>query len=259
MSTYENILIGSKDGVVRITINRAEKLNALNRATLTELEAAILALDPEVRVLVITGAGDKAFVAGADISEMADLTAEQGASFARLGHEVFARLESLEFPVIAAVNGYALGGGCELALAADFIIASDKARFGQPEVSLGVTAGFGGTVRLSRRVGDARARQLLFTGEMIKADEAYRLGLVNEVVPSGDLMTRVDAIAAKIMENAPRAVSLSKRATRFGEESDLEAACAFEQQVFGLCFATHDQKEGMRAFLDKRKPAWIGR
>jgi enoyl-CoA hydratase len=256
----ENIIVESpRPELVRITINRPASLNALNRAVLTELAAAVGQLDRSVRVLVLTGAGEKSFVAGADISEMAALGPRDAGAFAKMGHDLGARLERLDQVAIAEVNGYALGGGCELMLACDFAIASDNARFGQPEVSLGVIPGFGGSTRLSRRVGIARARQLLYTGEQVDAQAALRIGLVNEVVPKAELRARVDAIADKIVKNGPEAVRLAKRSVNTGAETDLETANAFEQQAFALCFATEDQKEGMRAFLEKRKPAWAGK
>ncbi len=259
MSTYENIMVEGGEGVVRIIINRPKVLNALNRATVVELGDAIDRLDRDVRVVLLTGSGDRAFVAGADISEMMSLSAEDAAAFSRVGHDVFQKLEALDAPVIAEVNGYALGGGCELMLACDFAIASETARFGQPEVGLGVTPGFGGTVRLARRIGNGRARQLLFTGDQLSADEALRYGLVNEVVAPLELRARGDALAARIVKNAPRAVALAKRSGRRAEESDFATACLFEQQIFGLCFSTKDQKEGMGAFLEKRSPHWLGK
>jgi enoyl-CoA hydratase len=255
---YENLKVDASSGVVRITIDRPKVLNALNRATMIELDRAIEALDPSARVVVITGGGEKAFVAGADISEMATLGSVLASEFARAGQRTLMKLEALPQPVIAEVNGFALGGGCELMLACDFAIASDKARFGQPEVGLGVTPGFGGSVRLGRRIGTGMARQLLYSGEQIKAEEALRIGLVNEVVPAEKLRARVDELAARIIKNAPLAVALTKRSAHLGEESELAAACDFEAQVFGATFSTEDQKEGMRAFLEKRAAAWKG-
>jgi enoyl-CoA hydratase len=256
--SYENLKVETQAGVVRITIDRPKVLNALNMATVRELGRAIDGIDASARVVVVTGAGDKSFVAGADISEMAPLDSVKATDFAREGHRVLLRLESLPMPVVAEVNGFALGGGCELMLACDFAIASAKARFGQPEVGLGVTPGFGGTVRLGRRIGPARARQLLYTGETIKADEALRIGLVNEVVAPEELRARVDTITAAIVKNAPRAVELAKRSAHRAEETELAAACDHEAQIFGLTFSTADQKEGMKAFLEKRPAAWRG-
>ncbi len=253
---YESLKVETEGAVTRIVIDRPKVLNALDRATMIELDRAIEAIDRRTRVVVITGGGEKSFVAGADISEMAGLGAVQASEFAWLGQRTLMKLESLPLPVIAEVNGFALGGGCELMLACDFAIASDRARFGQPEVALGVTPGFGGTVRLGRRVGPAMARQLLYTGATIKADEALRIGLVNEVVPAEKLRERVGEIAQAIVKNGPTAVALAKRSARRGEEVELGAACDFEAQVFGLIFATADQKEGMRAFLEKRPPVW---
>ncbi len=259
MTAYENISVETESAITRVTINRPKVLNALNRATLVELGHALDSLESEVRVLVLGGAGDKSFGAGADIAEMSDFTPTQASLFSRLGHTVFQKLEALDLPVIAEVQGFALGGGCELALACDFIIASEKARFGLPEVSLGVMPGFGGTVRLSRRIGDAKTRQLLFTGAQIKGPEAARIGLANEVLPPEALRERVNEIAAQIAKNAPKAVGWAKRAARVAEETEATPAATFEQQVFGLCSSTEDQKEGMRAFLDKRRADWKGR
>lgn len=258
--TYENLLVERPTPtLLRIVIHRPKTLNALNRATLIELGRALDQVPAEVRVVALTGAGEKAFVAGADIAEMAAFSAVEAQAFSRLGHQVLAKLQTMDAVVIAEVNGYALGGGCELMLACDFAIAAENAKLGQPEVGLGVTAGFGGTTRLVRRVGEARARQLLFTGETIGAREALAYGLVNEVVPQPELRARVDAIAEKIGGNAPLAVARTKRSIQVGAEIDLEAANNFEQQAFALCFATEDQKEGMRAFLEKRRARWITR
>jgi enoyl-CoA hydratase len=259
--TFASLLVEHAGGVTRVTFNRPRVLNALDRATLEELDAAVAAVasDPAVRVLVLSGGEGKAFVAGADIAAMAALGPVEAAAFSRLGHRVMARLEALDVPVIAEVNGFALGGGCELVLACDLVIAADRARFGQPEVKLGVIPGFGGTVRLTRRVGPGRARLLLYAGGQVDAAEALRIGLADEVVPAADLRARVDALAAEIVKNAPRAVAWAKRAVRLAEDSDLATGAAFEQELFGMCFATDDQKEGMRAFLDKRPAAWTGR
>jgi enoyl-CoA hydratase len=257
---YQQIVVESPSPqIVRIAINRPGSLNALNRTVLKELRLAFSALEPEAQILVITGTGDKAFIAGADISEMAAFTPAEALAFSRQGHELLSTLEHLEQVVIAEVNGYALGGGCELMLACDFAIASDNAKFGQPEVALGVTPGFGGTTRLSRRIGIARARQLLFTGEQITAEEARKMGLVNETVKPSELRARVDWIAERIIKNGPLAVKLAKRSVNVGAETDLASANAFEQHVFAMCFASQDQKEGMKAFLEKRKATWLGR
>jgi enoyl-CoA hydratase len=257
--SYENLAVASHNGVTRITIDRPKVLNALNRATLASLDRALSDLPEGTRVVVLTGAGEKSFVAGADIAEMAELPAPLAAQYAGEGQRILARLGELAVPVIAQVNGYALGGGLELVLACDFAIASDNARFGLPEVGLGVIPGFGGTIRLARKIGPAAARQLLYTGAQLKAEEALRAGLVNEVVPLAELTGRVDAIAAQIAKNAPLAVASAKRSARHAEETDLGTALAVESQLFGLCFATADQKEGMRAFLDKRPAQWTGK
>jgi enoyl-CoA hydratase len=258
--SYENILVESpRADLTRIIVNRPQKLNSLNRATLVDVASCLDALPTGVRVLVLTGAGEKAFVAGADIAEMSTLSANEATAFSRLGHEVFARLESLDAVVIAEVNGYALGGGCEMMLACDFAIAAENAKIGQPEVQLGVTAGFGGTTRLLRRIGVARARQMLYTGEPVSANEAKSIGLVNEVVPATELRARVDAIAQKILSSGPLAVRASKRAVNLAAETDLSTANVYEQHAFGLCFATDDLREGMKAFLEKRRPVWTGK
>lgn len=253
-----NLLVESIGPITRITINREKALNALNSATLNELALALDGLAASTRVVVITGAGAKSFIAGADISEMADFNPINAEAFARRGHQVLARLEAVEAVTIAEVNGFALGGGCELMLACDFAIAGDNAKLGQPEVGLGVTPGFGGTTRLVRRVGLARAKQMVVTGGLLNAEQALAWGLVNEVVPAAELRARVEGIAAKIAKNAPQAVMRAKRAVAVAAETDLETANRFEQQTFALCFATADQKEGMAAFVEKRKPEWSG-
>ena len=244
------------EGVVTLTISSPATLNALNSTILTELDAFVDALDVNrTRVLVITGEG-KAFVAGADISEMAHLSEEEGLVFGQKGSRVFRKIEDLPFPVIAAVNGFALGGGCELAMACDIRIASKKARFGQPEVGLGIIPGFSGTYRLAKLVGQGVAKELIYTGKMIDADEALRIGLVNCVVVHEELMNAVDAMVAQIRKNAPIAVSYAKACINENYDLDIDESIALENQYFAKCFATADQKEGMNAFLNKRKAAF---
>jgi enoyl-CoA hydratase len=249
-----NIILTRGGGIATLTVNRPKSLNALNRETLEELLSCCreLAEDQEVRVVIITGAGEKAFIAGADISAMQPLDALAARKFGRLGHQVMAAIESLPQPVIAAINGFALGGGCELALACDIRLAADNARFGQPEVNLGVVPGFGGTQRLPRLIGKGPACELLFSGEMIDAAEALRLGLVNRVVPRAELQTVSVALAEKIASRGPLAVRLCKEAVNKGLEMGLAEACAHEAELFALCFASAEQKEGMAAFLEKR-------
>ena len=250
----ESLLVERQGSIVTLTISRPEKLNALNADVLVRLGNALAELErePDVRVAILTGAGDKAFVAGADIAAMAEMTAAQAKAFSDLGHAVFARLETAHFPVIGAVQGFALGGGCELALACDFLYASEKAKFGQPEVSLGVIPGFGGTQRLARRVGIARARELCFTGELIAADDALRMGIVNVVVPHADLMTKVRAVAEKIASTGPLAIAQCKRVLLRGADVPLTTANELEAQAFASLFGSLDQKEGMAAFIQKR-------
>jgi enoyl-CoA hydratase len=243
-----------------ITLNRPEKLNALNEALLLELGQILLDLDHDraVRCAVLTGAGDKAFAAGADIGAMNGMTSAQARSFAELGHVVGTRLEHAHFPIIAAVNGFALGGGCELALACDFIYASDKAKLGQPEVNLGVTPGFGGTQRLARRVGVARARELCMTGEPVDAETASRIGLVNAVHPHAELLGKAKETAAKIASKGPLAIAQCKRVILRGEDVPLPVANELEVQAFSALFGSKDQVEGMKAFLEKRKATFEG-
>jgi enoyl-CoA hydratase len=258
--SYENILWGVDDGVATLTFNRPKALNALNSAALAEVDRALDEVRAAgARVLVVTGAGEKAFVAGADIAEMAEMTAEQALRFAERGQALLARLEALPVPVIAAVNGFALGGGCELALACDLVFASEKARFGQPEVNLGVIPGFGGTQRLVRRVGVGRARWLCLSGEMIGAQEAHRIGLCEEVVAPEALLERVKAVAQKLAKGAPIALGEVKRAVNVATDTALADGLALEARAFALLFGTLDQKEGMRAFLEKRTAAFAGR
>jgi enoyl-CoA hydratase len=261
MPELETLLLSREGDIVFVTINRPAKLNALNEQVLRDLERAALMLGPGgdqsgARVVVITGAGGKAFVAGADIAAMIDMTVLQGRAFSELGHRVFDAFERLPMPVIAAVDGFALGGGLELAMACDVIYASDASRFGQPEVGLGVIPGFGGTQRLPRLVGPAKARELIFTGEIIRADEALRIGLVQAVFPKDDFMTAVKKRAGLVVAQAPLAVSQAKRAIDRGLDLPLERGCELEQQAFGVLFATEDRREGMSAFVEKRKPVF---
>lgn len=259
--SYQNLLFTKDSGIGLITVNRPQVLNALNRFTMIELKdiAEKIAADREVSAVIITGAGDKSFVAGADIGEMLNLSALQGRDWSKFSQAAFNAIENMPQPVIAAVNGYALGGGCELAMCCDIRIASAKARFGQPEVALGVVPAFAGTQRLPRLIGKGRAKELLFTGDQIDADEAYRLGLVNKVVPTDQLLSTAKEIAHKIMSRGPVAVHLCKAAVNEGLDMDMESAQAYEAEVFGLCFATADQKEGMSAFLEKRQARFIGK
>lgn len=251
-----NYVLLEKEGNVGIlTIQREEALNALNTQVLNELNEAINQVndDESIYVLVITGKG-KSFVAGADISEMKDLNQHEGRDFGSLGINLFRKIELMEKPVIAMVNGYALGGGCELAMACDIRIASEKAKFGQPEVGLGITPGFSGTQRLPRLVGVAKAKELIFTANNIDAQEALKIGLVNKLVSMDDLLDKTMEMANKIASNGQLAVRYSKTAISRGSETDIETGISLEREYFGLCFATEDQKEGMTAFMERRKP-----
>nr|VFK39011.1 MAG: enoyl-CoA hydratase [Candidatus Kentron sp. SD]VFK43847.1 MAG: enoyl-CoA hydratase [Candidatus Kentron sp. SD] len=257
--SYENILLEKpEEGIYLIKINRPKVLNALNAKTVSELESAIgeIGADKDARVLLITGAGEKSFVAGGDIAEMQGLDAMQAKAFGQQGLRVLRGLEQLPVPVIAVINGFCLGGGNELAMACDWMLASDKALFGQPEVSLGVTPGFGGTQRLTRRVGTAMALEMITTGRNVKADEAKDIGLVNHVYPAEELMEKAMKMAKSIAGKGPVSVKLSKEAIQRGQHMDLDSAGVFESEIFGLCFATKDQKEGMTAFVEKRKAAF---
>jgi enoyl-CoA hydratase len=255
-----SVLLAHEGALSILTINRPDALNALDAATLYALATAIGELAAKKpRCAVITGAGDKAFVAGADIAAMSSMTSEQALAFARLGQSTFAAIEALSFPVIAAVNGFALGGGCELALACDFVYASDKAKLGQPEVKLGILPGFGGSQRLARRIGAGMARELVYTGRMIGPEEALRIGLVNAVAPRRELIDRVRETAALIAQNGPGAVAHAKRVMLEGAALPLGEAIELEAQAFAACFALHDQKEGMQAFLAKRPAAFEDR
>ena len=257
----ETILVEKDASVVTLKLHRPEKLNALNSQIVAELTAALrdLESDAEVRCAVLTGSGDKAFAAGADIAEMAELTPAEAKRFADAGHALGAAMEQARFPILGAVNGFALGGGCELALACDFLYASDKAKFGQPEVNLGVIPGFGGTQRLARRVGVGRARELCYTGDVIGADEALRIGLVNAVVPHAELLPKALATAKKIAQKGPLAVSQCKRVILRGEDIPLATANELEVQAFAALFASQDQREGMSAFLGKRPASFSGK
>lgn len=251
----KNVILEKEDHLAIVTINRPKALNALNSETLNDINAVLddLEKDKNIYAVILTGAGEKSFVAGADIAEMKDLNEEEGRKFGELGNKVFRRLETLDKPVIAAVNGFALGGGCEISMACDIRIASETALFGQPEAGLGITPGFGGTQRLARIVGIGRAKELIYSAQNIKADEAYRIGLVNKVVPLEELMATAKKLAGKIMRNAPVAVKLCKDAINRGMQVDIDTAVNIESEDFGKCFATEDQTEGMTAFLERRK------
>lgn len=251
----KNVLFEKQGNIAVVTINRPKALNALNSETLKDLDIVVDALekDDEVYAVILTGAGEKAFVAGADITEMKDLNTMEGRQFSILGNKVFRRLETLEKPVIAAIPGFALGGGCELSLACDIRIATEKARFGQPEVGLGITPGFGGTQRLARIVGMGRAKELIYTARLVKADEALAMGLVNKVVEADKLMEEAMTMAKTIASQAPIAVKLSKAAINRGMQCDIDTALMYEAEAFGGCFSTLDQKEGMNAFVEKRE------
>ena len=250
-----NVLLEKKGNIAVATINRPKALTALNSDVLTDLGELvdIVNADSEIRALIITGSGEKAFVAGADIGEMSTLTPEEGEAFGKHGNDVFRRIETLPIPTIAAINGFALGGGCELSMSCDIRICADTAVFGQPETGLGITPGFGGTQRLARLVGPGMAKQLIYSAKNIKADEALRIGLVNAVYPLEELMPAAEKLAATIAKNAPIAVRACKKAINDGLQVDMDAAVVIEEKLFGSCFETEDQKEGMVAFLEKRK------
>ncbi|MCH4178581.1 MAG: enoyl-CoA hydratase-related protein [Megasphaera sp.] len=259
---YENIIYTAEDGIATITINRPKALNALNLATVLELKDCVakIAKDTDnVKVVIITGAGAKSFVAGADITEMATMNPPQGRAWAQVGQGVFTDIENMPQPVIAAINGFALGGGCELSCACDIRYCAENAKFGQPEVGLGITPGFGGTQRLARTIGRGVAKEWIYTGSMYDAAEAYRVGLVNKVVPQEELMPAVTKLAKTIAKKAPVAVQMSKAAIVNGMNCDVHTGINYEAEVFGICFSTSDQKEGMGAFVEKRKPAFTGK
>jgi len=255
---FTALLYAVSDGIARVTVNRPDKLNALNGVVIAELGDAVghIEGDPGVRGVILTGAGSKAFVAGADIGELAEQGATEGKARAVAGQTVFRRLERCGKPVIAAVNGFALGGGCELAMACHLRIASETAKFGQPEVKLGIGPGYGGTVRLPRLVGKGRALELLLTGQMIDAQEAWRIGLVNRVVPADRLLEEAGQLLRTILENGPLAIRACLESVDAGLEMSLDQALLLEATYFGLLSGTTDMKEGTRAFLEKRKPVF---
>lgn len=257
---YQNLLVEITGGVAVVKINRPKALNALNSATLDEIAqvAAELEANDEVRVVIVTGEGGKAFIAGADIAEMAPMNPIEGMKFSQRGHAALSALENMGKPVIAAVNGYALGGGFEVALACDVIYASEKARVGFPEVTLGIIPGFGGTQRAAKLVGLAKAKEMVLSGKTITAQEAYEMGFISKVVPADQLMEAVNDLAAKILSTGPIGVKLAKQCVNNSLSLDPESGMDLEAKAFGLCFGTLDQKEGMGAFLEKRVPTYRG-
>lgn len=261
MNGSNRVLYESQNGIARLTINRPEKLNALDRLTMHEIDRAVTAAgeDASAGVLIVTGMGEKAFVAGADIGELASQSPVEGAAFARRGQEVLNRLERLGKPSIAAINGYALGGGLELAMACTLRLAADTAKLGQPEVALGIIPGYGGTQRLSRLVGPGRALEILLTGEPIDAREAQRIGLVNRVVPAAELLASAEALARTLLGRGPVALRFVLQAVHEGLQMGLAEGLSTEAVLFGLSCATEDMREGTRAFVEKRRPAFKGR
>lgn len=252
----KNILVEKENSIATVTINRPKALNALNKDTLLEMLYCFrnLARENDIKAVIITGAGEKSFVAGANISAMQKMDVFEGRAFGQLGHEVLSIIENLPQPVIAAVNGFALGGGCELAISCDIRLASSNAKFGQPEVNLGIIPGFGGTQRLPRLIGKGMANELLFSGNIIDAEEACRIGLVNRVVEQEKLLDECRVLAKAIASRGPAAVRLCKEAVNNGIEIDMKRACKYEIDLFATCFANEDQREGMTAFLEKRGP-----
>ena len=255
MSDY--IILEKDKATAIITISREKALNALNSQVIDELSQAIdvVKADKDIRALIITGAG-RAFVAGADIGVQSVFDVREGRQWGRRGSAVFREIELLKIPTIAAVGGFALGGGCELALSCDMIVADEMAKFGQPEVSLGITPGFSGTQRLPRRIGTAKAKEMIFTGRMIDAYEADRIGLINKIAEPGKLMDEAKALAESCIKNAPAALRYAKACIDRGMQTDIDTGIAIENELFAMCFATEDQKEGMKAFLEKRKPVF---
>ena len=258
--SYNTITFEEENGVSTITINRPKSLNALNTEVFDELIPLLenIRQNEDIRVLIITGAGEKAFVAGADISELAELNALQGKYFVKKGHDCMAKLQDLPIPVIASVNGFALGGGLELALACDFIYASENAKFGLPEITLGIIPGFGGTQRLARIVGKSIAKEMIFTGKTISAEEARELGFVNKVLPQSALFEESRKTAKSIVQKGKFSLNAAKQAVNRGADVDLRTGCSIEIDAFGLCMASEDAREGTAAFLEKRKPNFKG-
>lgn len=256
---YNFLKIERNGAVTVMKVSAPKSLNALNSSVLKEMDDFVNSLDDTTRVLIVTGDGEKSFVAGADISEMAHLNEQQGHDFGKLGAQVFRKIELLPIPVIAAVNGFALGGGCELAMSCDIRIASSRAKFGQPEVGLGIIPGFSGTYRLPKLIGQGYAKEMIYTGKVIRADEALRIGLVNAVYEPEELMDKAMEMAAMMLKNAPVAIKLAKQSINEGYDLDADEAIALENRLFGQCFATADQKEGMEAFLNKRKAEFTGK
>ena len=256
---YEFLKVETEGGITIMTISSPKSLNALNSIILGEIDDCIDNLDDDTRVLIITGDGEKSFVAGADISEMAPLGEEDGFEFGKRGASVFRKIELLPIPVIAAVNGFALGGGCELAMACDIRIASNNAKFGQPEVGLGIIPGFSGTYRLAKLIGQGMAKELIYTGRAIRAEEALRIGLVNAVYEQVELMDKAREMAVRMIANAPIAIAYAKKCINESYDLNADEAIELENEQFGLCFTTDDQKEGMDAFLNKRKPVFTGK
>jgi enoyl-CoA hydratase len=261
MADYENLQVEKQDGIATLSVNRPDKLNALNEQTIRELADAVRALreDDQVRGVIVTGVGQKAFVAGADIAELSRMGPVDGVEVSRLGQRVFREIELSRKPIIAAVNGFALGGGCELTLACHLRIASENAKFGLPEVKLGIIPGYGGTLRLPRIVGKGRALELMLTGEMIDAQEAHRIGLVNRVVPQDQLLDETRKLMQIILRNGPIALGLAIECATRGMEMSIDDGLALESNLFGLLAATDDMREGMTAFLEKRKAEFRGK
>jgi enoyl-CoA hydratase len=257
---YSSLELTSTDGIATLTFNRPKSLNALNTVLLGELDLALdsISKDDSIRVLIVTGAGEKAFIAGADITEIATLTPLAAKKFAQFGQDIISKLQELAIPVIAAVNGYALGGGCEMALACDFIYASEKAIFGLPEITLGVIPGFGGTQRLPRLIGANRAKEMIFTGKHLTATEAREIGLVNKTFPPEGLMDAVNDIARLIATKGKASLCAAKQTVSQGLNADLATGLGMERDAFALCLASPDAKEGTSAFLEKRKPVFTG-
>jgi enoyl-CoA hydratase len=258
---YKNILLSFEGEIGILTINRPKALNALNIETLKEIQRGIQEVKdhPEIKVLILTGTGEKSFVAGADILEMKGMNSIEALNFSKFGNLTLKMIQDLDRPVIAAVNGFALGGGTEIAIACDFIYASENAKFGLPEVTLGIFPGFGGTQRLPRLIGKGKAKELILTGKMISAQEAFQMGIVNRVFPQASLMEEAKKVAAQIAGNGVIGVRLAKMVMDAGFNMDLAEACVLESHAFGIGFATEDQKEGMTAFVEKRKPNYKGR